>query len=108
MRLQRINLVPQKSLAERIKRVTPVIIGLLFVAAALLVGAQYYFAVRQLRSVDSDLVERQRSAEQFETLQTQVAVLRSGVDRQKKEYAKLQARVSEIASGQSEKNNFSY
>ncbi|MCK5228410.1 MAG: PilN domain-containing protein [Desulfobulbaceae bacterium] len=107
MQLQRINLVPAKPFAERIKRVTPFVIGAFLVVTTLVVYAQYLFVSRQLARIDTELTEKQGATDRFETLQSQVAVLKAEVARQKQDYAQIKKRVSEISSAKTEKNKFS-
>ena len=107
MLLQRINLVPQKPLSEKIKQVTPWIAGSLLVGVVALIFVQYQLVNSRLTDNEKQLASLKSRHDQTTRLQAEVAVSRRKAEARRRNYNELKARISKLSLPQVEKNRFS-
>ena len=107
MLLQRINLVPQEPLSERIKRVTPWIIGLLLVTVIAGIFLQYQLVDSKLADSEKRLATLKSLGDQVAGLQAKTALFRGKDEARRRTYNDLRARISQLSLPQVGKNHFS-
>ena len=107
MLLQRINLVPQEPLPERIKRVTPWIIGFLSVGVIAGIFLQYQFINSKLADSEKRLAILKSQGDQTSRLQSKTALSRREAEDRRRTCNELQARISRLSLPRVGKNHFS-
>lgn len=107
MLLQRINLVPQKPLSEKIKQVTPWIASSLLVGVVALIFVQYHLVNSRLTDNEKQLATLKSRHDQTTRLQAEMAVSRRKAEARRRNYNELKARISKLSVPRVEKNRFS-
>ena len=107
MAFERINLVPQKPISEKIKRAAPPILGLLLVFILIFLAGKNYLLSRKIIQVDSELITIQNQIDQAAQFQIQQQLLNRDIVKLNKELAKLQVEIGGITAIQTEKRHFS-
>jgi Tfp pilus assembly protein PilN len=107
MALERINLVPQKPISEKIKRASPLILGILFVLILIFVASKNYLLSRRIIQVDSELTTIQNQIDQAAQFQVQQQILNRDILKLNEDLAKLQVELGGITAIQAEKRHFS-
>jgi Tfp pilus assembly protein PilN len=104
--IYRVNLVPQKPFAERIKRVSPFILGGLF----LVLCAFFYFRATYLQNqidhYDHEIRRLERAAGLTDEMTQQITELNVQITGLKEKHAELQNEVEKISGIKAEKNYY--
>ena len=107
MAFERINLVPQKPISEKIKRAAPPILGLLLVFILIFLAGKNYLLNRKIIRVDSELITIQNQIDQATQFQIQQQLLNRDIVKLNEGLAKLQVEIGGITAIQTEKRHFS-
>jgi Tfp pilus assembly protein PilN len=105
--LERINLVPQLPLAERIKKTTLPAVGLLLALIFLFLAASDRILKSQLSSLSKDISVAQQRATEITATQARIAQLTSSIKQQTDEKERLSAQAAKLTSIQERKKYFS-
>lgn len=105
--LERINLVPQLPLAERIKKTTLPAVGLLLVLVILFLAASDRILKTRISSLSIDIAAAQQRAAEITATQARIAQLTSSIKRQKDEKERLSGQAAKLTSIQERKKYFS-
>ena len=105
--IERINLVPQKPLSERIKQTTPIVVGLLLTVIVVFIFANSAFLSHRIKKLDRELLTIQEQIDKAEILQIQERTLTSEVIKLRDQHAQLQVRSANISNIQTEKRSLS-
>lgn len=105
--LERINLVPQLPLAERIKKTTLPALGLLLALIFLFLAASDRVLKRQISSLNLDIAAAQQRAAEIAATQAKIAQLTSSIKQQKDEKEQLSLQATKLTSIQERKKYFS-
>ncbi len=105
--LERINLVPQLPLAERIKKTTLPAVGLLLVLVILFLAASDRILKTRISSLSLDIAAAQQRAAEITATQARIAQLTSSIKRQKDEKERLSGQAAKLTGIQERKKYFS-
>jgi len=105
--LERINLVPQLPLAERIKKTALPAIGLLLAFIFLFLAVSDRILKSQISSLTKDIAAAQQRATEITATQTKIAQLTSSIKQQTDEKERLSAQAAKLSSIQERKKYFS-
>ena len=105
--LERINLVPQLPLAERIRKITLPAVGLLLVLIILFLSASDRIFKAKISSLNLDIAAAQQRAGEIAATQAKIAQLTSSIKQQKEEKEQLSAQAAKLTSIQERKKYFS-
>jgi len=105
--LERINLVPQLPLAERIRKTTLPVVGLLLAAVILFLAASDRILKAQISSLSLDIAQAQQRAGEITATQARIAQLSSTIKQQKDKKEELSAQAAKLTSIQERKKYFS-
>ncbi|MFA6284073.1 MAG: PilN domain-containing protein [Desulfurivibrionaceae bacterium] len=105
--LERINLVPQLPLAERIRKTTLPVVGLLLAAVILFLAASDRILKAQISSLSRDIAQAQQRAGEITATQARIAQLSSTIKQQKDKKEELSAQAEKLTSIQERKKYFS-
>ena len=105
--LERINLVPQLPLAERIRKTTLPAIGLLLAVIILFLAASDRILKTQISSLNRDIAAAQHRAGEIAATQARVAQLTSSIKQQTDEKERLSAQAAKLTGIQERKRYFS-
>ncbi|MFZ5774320.1 MAG: PilN domain-containing protein [Thermodesulfobacteriota bacterium] len=105
--LERVNLVPQLPLAERIRKATLPTTGVLLLLVVLFLGVSDKVLQTRIRTVDRNIALYSRNAEAAATTQAQVAGLSLAVNAKREEIKQLSLTAERLNSLQAKKKHFS-
>ncbi|MFA7348450.1 MAG: PilN domain-containing protein [Desulfurivibrionaceae bacterium] len=105
--LERINLVPQLPLAERIKKTTLPVVGLLLAVVFLFLAASDRILKTRISSLSRDIAAAQQRAGEITITQARIAQLTSNIKQQKDEKERLSTQAVKLTSIQERKKYFS-
>lgn len=105
--LERINLVPQLPLAERIRKTTLPVVGLLLVLVILFLAASDRMLKAGISSLNRDIAAIQQRAESITVTQAKVAQLTAGIKQQTEAKEQLGAQATKLTTIQERKKYFS-
>lgn len=105
--LERINLVPQLPLAERIKKTSLPAIGLLLALIFLFLAASDRILKSHISSLSKDIAVAQQRATEITATQAKIAQLTSSIKQQTDEKERLSAQAAKLTSIQERKKYFS-
>ncbi|MCX5875368.1 MAG: PilN domain-containing protein [Deltaproteobacteria bacterium] len=105
--LERINLVPQLPLAERIRKITLPAVGLLLALIFLFLAASDRVLKSQISSLTKDIAAAQQRATEITATQAKIAQLTSSIKQQKDEKEQLSAQAAKLTGIQERKKYFS-
>jgi Tfp pilus assembly protein PilN len=105
--LERINLVPQLPLAERIRKATLPAIGLLLALVFLFLAASDRMLKAEISSLNRDIATIQQRAEDISATQAKVAQLTASIKQRQEEKERLSAEAAKLSSIQERKKYFS-
>lgn len=105
--LERINLVPQLPLAERIRKITLPAVGLLLALIFLFLAASDRILKAKISSLNLDIAAAQQRAAEITATQAKIAQLTSSIKQQKDEKERLSAQAVKLTSIQERKKYFS-
>jgi len=105
--LERINLVPQLPLAERIRKTTLPAVGLLLVLIILFLSASDRMLKTKINSLNLDIAAAQQRAAEIAATQAKITQLTSSIKQQKDEKERLSAQATKLTSIQERKKYFS-
>ncbi len=105
--LERINLVPQLPLAERIKKTTLPAVGLLLVLVILFLAASDRLLKARINSLGRDIAAAQQRAGEITATQARIAQLTSSIKQQKEKKEQLSSQAAKLTSIQERKIYFS-
>ena len=105
--LERINLVPQLPLAERIRKTTLPAVGLLLALIFLFLAASDRVLKTQISSLNLDIAAAQQRAGEIAATQAKIAQLTSSIKQQKDEKEQLSIQATKLTSIQERKKYFS-
>ncbi|MBA3004809.1 MAG: hypothetical protein FP813_13335 [Desulfurivibrio sp.] len=105
--LERINLVPQLPLSERIKKTTLPSIGLLLAVILIFLAASDRILKTRNSSLGQDIVVAQQRAGAIAETQTKIALLANSIKQQKDEKERLSGQAAKLTSIQERKKYFS-
>ncbi len=103
--IERINLVPQKPLSDRIKQTTPVVVGLLLALIVVFIFAKSTFLSHRIKKLDKELKTVQEQINNAEILQIEERTLTSEVIRLREQQAELQLKSANVSKIQTEKRS---
>ena len=104
--LLRVNLVPQQPLAERIKKVSPLVLGILVILICAFFYARGTYIKSQITYNDKEINRIKETAGVTELLTRQVAEIEADLTVLKKEYSHLLETVRSTEGIQAEKNYY--
>ena len=105
--LERINLVPQLPLAERIRKATLPTVGLLLVLIILFLAASDRILKTQISSLSLAISAAQQRAAEISATQAKIALLTSSIKQQKDEKERLGVQAAKLTTIQERKKYFS-
>ena len=105
--LERINLVPQLPLAERIRKTTLPTVGLLLVLIILFLSASDRILKTKISSLNLDIAAAQQRATEITVTQAKIEQLTSIIKQQKDEKERLSVQAAKLTSIQERKKYFS-
>jgi len=105
--LERINLVPQLPLAERIRKTTLPAVGLFLAFIMLFLAGSDRILKAKIRSLNLDIAAAQQRATEITATQAKIAQLTGSIKQQKDEKERLSARAAKLTSIQERKKYFS-
>lgn len=105
--LERINLVPQLPLAERIRKITLPATGLLLALVIIFLAASDLMLKAKISSLGRDIAETRQRVGEIAVIQARVGLLTGSIKQQKEEKARLTAEAAKLTSIQERKNHFS-
>lgn len=105
--LERINLVPQLPLAERIKKATLPVVGLLLALVFLFLAASDRMLKAGISSLNREIATIQERAEGISVTQAKVAQLTGSIKQRQEEKERLSAEAAKLTSIQERKKYFS-
>ena len=105
--LKRLNLVPQIPLAEKIKKKTPVILGVFLAVIGVFLFSRIQYLNYQIKKNDSAIESMLQRVAESEKLQKRVSSLNSENISTKKEYTEILNQVSGLDSMSLEKISYS-
>ena len=105
--LERINLVPQLPLAERIRKITLPAVGLLLALIFLFLAASDRVLKSQISSLTKDISVAQQRATEITATQAKIAQLTSSIKQQKDEKEQLSVQAAKLTGIQERKKYFS-
>ncbi|MBU2538752.1 MAG: PilN domain-containing protein [Proteobacteria bacterium] len=105
--LERINLVPQLPLAERIKKTSLPAIGLLLALILIFLAASDRILKTRITSLSRDIAEAQQRAGTIAGTQARIAMLTGSIKQQKEEKERLSGQAGKLTSIQERKKHFS-
>ena len=105
--LERINLVPQLPLAERIRKTTLPAIGFLLVLIILFLAANDRILKTRISSLSLEISAVQQRAAEISTTQAKIALLTSSIKQQKEEKERLGVQAAKLTTIQERKKYFS-
>lgn len=105
--IERINLVPQKPYAEKVKTAIPIVLGILVVIVLVVSFLEYQFLAYKLSKVDKDLITIKTEKGLAEQLQNKTKSLKTTVTRLQKHHKKLQNNVAKLDFTESKNKYFS-
>ncbi|MCG2740795.1 MAG: hypothetical protein L6300_11245, partial [Syntrophaceae bacterium] len=105
--LERINLVPQLPLDERIRKATLPVVGILLALVILFLAANDRILKAQIRSLNRDIAAAQQRAGEITATQARIAQLTSSITQQKEEKEQLSVQAAKLTSIQERKKYFS-
>ena len=105
--LERINLVPQLPLAERIRKTALPAIGLLLALIFLFLAASDRILKSQINSLSKDIAFAQQRAGEITATQARIVQLTSTIKQQTDEKERLSAQATKLSSIQERKKYFS-
>jgi len=105
--LERINLVPQLPLAERIKKITLPAVGLLLALVVLFLAASDRILKTRINSLNVDIAATQQRAGEITATQARIAQLTGSIKQQKEEKERLSAQAAKLTGIQERKKLFS-
>src|SRR3989338_7295862 len=101
--LERINLVPQLPLAERIRKITLPAVGLLLALIFLFLAASDRVIKSQISSLTKDISVAQQRATEITATQAKIAQLTSSIKQQKDEKEQLSVQAAKLTGIQERK-----
>lgn len=105
--LERINLVPQLPLAERIRKTTLPAVGLLLALIILFLAANDRILKARISSLSRDIATIQQQAAEIGATQAKIALLTSSTKQQTEEKERLNAQAAKLTTIQERKRYFS-
>lgn len=105
--LERINLVPQLPLDERIRKATLPVVGILLALVLLFLAANDRILKTQIRSLNRDIAAAQQRAGEITATQARIAQLTGSITQQKEEKEQLSVQAAKLTSIQERKKYFS-
>jgi Tfp pilus assembly protein PilN len=105
--LERINLVPQLPLAERIRKTTLPAVGLLLALIFLFLAASDRILKSQISSLSKDIAAAQQRATEITATQARIAQLTNSIKQQTEKKEHLSAEAIKLTSIQERKKYFS-
>lgn len=105
--LERINLVPQLPLAERIKKTSLPAIGLLLACILIFLGASDRILKTRISSLSRDIAAAQQRAGTIAETQARIVLLSASVKQQKEEKERLSGQAEKLTGIQERKKRFS-
>ncbi len=105
--LKRLNLVPQIPLAEKIKKKTPVILGVFIAVICVFLFSRIQYLNYQVKKNDSEIESMLQRVAESEKLQERVSSLNSVNISKKKEYTEILNQVSGLENMGLEKISYS-
>ncbi|MFA6499969.1 MAG: PilN domain-containing protein [Desulfurivibrionaceae bacterium] len=105
--LERINLIPQLPLAERIKKTTLPAVGLLLALVFLFLAASDRILKTRINSLSLDIAAAQQRAEEITATQATIALLTSSIKQQKEEKERLSGQAAKLTGIHERKKYFS-
>ena len=105
--LERINLVPQLPLAERIRKTTLPAVGLLLALIFLFLAASDRILKSQISSLSKDIAAAQQRATKITATQARIAQLTGSIKQQTDEKERLSAQAAKLTGIQERKKYFS-
>ncbi|MFA7382157.1 MAG: PilN domain-containing protein [Desulfurivibrionaceae bacterium] len=105
--LERINLVPQLPLSERIRKITLPATGLLLALVIIFLVASDLTLKARISSLGRDIAEARQRAGEIAVVQAKVGMLTNNIKQQKEEKARLTAEAARLTSIQERKKHFS-
>jgi len=105
--LERINLVPQLPLAERIRKATLPTVGILLIIVTLFLTASDRILKAKIRSLSRDIAAAQLRAGEIAVTQAKIAQLTSIIKQQKETKEQLSGQAAKLTSIQERKKYFS-
>ncbi len=105
--LERINLIPQLPLAERIKKATLPAVGLLLAVVILFLAASDRILKTKINSLSIDIATAQQRAGEISATQAKIALLTSSITQQKDEKERLSVQAAKLTDIQERKKYFS-
>ncbi|MBU1404790.1 MAG: hypothetical protein KKE82_13985, partial [Proteobacteria bacterium] len=101
--LERINLVPQLPLDERIRKATLPVVGILLALVILFLAANDRILKTQIRSLNRDIAAAQQRAGEITATQARIAQLTGSITQQKEEKEQLSVQAAKLTSIQERK-----
>ncbi len=105
--LQRINLVPQIALAEKIRKRTPVFFIIFIVVICFFIYSRVTLLNYRLTDKEKEINRMGQRIEETDQLQRRIIVLSDRIRNQKKEYSETASRVADMENIAGEKRHFS-
>lgn len=105
--LERINLIPQLPLAERIKKTTLPAVGLLLAFVILFLAASDRILKTRISSLSLDIAAAQQRAGEIATTQAKITQLTNSITQQKDEKERLSGQAAKLTGIQERKKYFS-
>lgn len=105
--LKRLNLVPQIPLAEKIKKRTPIILGIFIAFIGIFLFSRIQYLNYQIKKNDSVIESMLQRVAESEKLQKQVSSLNNANINKKKEYTEILNQVSGLEGMSLEKISYS-
>lgn len=105
--IERINLVPQRPYAEKVKMALPIILGSLVAIILVITFLEYQVLTHKLNKVDKELTTIQAEKGLADQLQSKTKALKTIVARLQNQHGELQKSVAELDITQSKNKYFS-
>lgn len=105
--LQRINLVPQTPLSTKIKRITPLILGLTFVILLVYLYADFQYLGSRIKQLDEEINRMASRTQQSTALQTTIKQLADSVSARRQQQTELKAKIAVLSEQLRQKRSFS-
>lgn len=105
--LERINLIPQLPLAERIKKATLPAVGILLALVILFLAASDRILKTKISTLSLEIAATQQRALEIAATQAKIAQLASSITQQKEEKERLSGQATKLTSIQERKKYFS-
>ena len=105
--LQRINLVPQTPVAQRLRRLLPLVLGALLCGIVLFLYADHARLTAKRGEIDREIEKIEAQLRQSSDLQTSLKQLADSVSQRRQQQVELQTRVATLSQQFQQKRNFS-